>query len=109
MPEGVDLPIMVGEFHFGTRDRGLAYPGLLTSPNEKDEGIAYERYIRSALEHPNFVGAHWFQWSDMPLTGRFDNANARIGLIDICDTPYKELISGVRKVGYQLYQIRCKR
>lgn len=107
LPEGVDLPIMVGEFHFGTRDRGLAYPGLLVSPNEKEEGIAYEKYIRSALEHPNFVGAHWFQWSDMPLTGRFDNANARIGLIDICDTPYKGLIEGVRKVGYQLYQIRC--
>ncbi|MDO5579696.1 MAG: beta-galactosidase [Planctomycetia bacterium] len=107
LPEGVDLPIMVGEFHFGTRERGLFYPGLLVSPNEKEEGIAYEKYIRSALEHPNFVGAHWFQWSDMPLTGRFDGANARIGLIDLCDTPYKEFIKGVRKVGYQLYQIRC--
>lgn len=109
LPEGVNRPILVGEYHFGVKDRGLVYPGLVPAENQKQRAEMLETYLRSALNHPNFVGVHWFQWADMPLTGRFDGANAQIGLVDLCDTPYEELIESFRRIGEQLYEIRAER
>lgn len=66
---------------------------------------AYEDYVRSALEHPNFIGTHWHQFSDQATTGRFDGENFQVGFTDCCDTPYYETIDHIRKVGYDLYDI----
>jgi hypothetical protein len=53
-----------------------------------------------------FVGAHWFQYSDQPVTGRFDGENYQIGFINICDRPYPEMVSATRKIGATLYTHR---
>ncbi len=108
LPEGVDKPVMVGEFHFGALDRGLFHPSLIEVANQTERGKAYAAYIASALRHPNFVGAHWHQFGEQPTTGRFDGENLQNGLLDVCDTPYPETIAGVREVGYRLYQIRSE-
>ena len=39
-------------------------------------------------------------------TGRFDGENLQNGFLDVCDTPYPETITGIREVGYRMYQIR---
>ena len=106
-PEGIDKPMIVGEFHFGTRDRGLFHHSLLEVPTQEARGKAYEAYVRSALEHPNIVGTHWHQFSDQAATGRFDGENFNVGFTDICDKPYYEVINGIRKVGYDMYNIRA--
>jgi len=107
-PEGIDKPMIVGEFHFGTRDRGMFHHSLIEVKNHEERGKAYEAYVRSALEHPNIVGTHWHQFSDQATTGRFDGENFNVGFTDICDTPYYETINGIRKVGYDMYNIRSK-
>ncbi len=107
LPEGIDKPVMIGEFTFGALDRGLFYCGVQTDSQEK-RAEAYLTYVESALRHPNFVGTHWFQYSDMGVTGRFDGANAQIGLTDVCDKPYAETIAKVREVGYKMYKIRSE-
>ena len=107
-PEGIDKPMIVGEFHFGTRDRGMFHHSLIEVTNHEERGKAYEAYVRSALEHPNIVGTHWHQFSDQATTGRFDGENFNVGFTDICDTPYYETIAGIRSVGYDMYNIRSK-
>ncbi|MBM3858727.1 MAG: beta-agarase [Verrucomicrobia bacterium] len=107
LPEGVDKPVMIGEFHFGALDRGLFHASLRAVANQAERGKAYATYIASALRHPNFVGAHWHQFGEQPTTGRFDGENFQNGFLDVCDTPYPETIAGIREVGYRLYEIRA--
>ncbi|MDR2773513.1 MAG: hypothetical protein LBC19_02015 [Tannerella sp.] len=86
------LPIIIGEFHFGTPGRGLA-PGLAQTGDQTERGAAYRYYVENAAAHPSLIGTHWFQWRDQPATGRFDGENYNIGFIDVTDQPYKELIN----------------
>ncbi|MFY0598984.1 MAG: beta-galactosidase [Cyclobacteriaceae bacterium] len=108
LPEGVDKPIMIGEFHFGALDRGMFHLGVKAATDQNDRGLKYQSYIKSALDHPNIVGAHWFQYVDQPLTGRGDGENYNVGLIDVCDQPYYELISKMRETLYEKYEYRMK-
>ena len=62
LPEGVDKPVMIGEFHFGALDRGLFHPSLIEVADQAARGKAYAAYIASALRHPNVIGAHWHQY-----------------------------------------------
>ena len=105
-PEGVDIPMIIGEFHFGTMEQGVLHHSLIRVANQKERGDAYIQYVRSALEHPQIVGTHWHQFSDQATTGRFDGENFQVGFTDVCDTPYYETIRGVREVGYNMYSIR---
>ena len=107
-PEGIDKPMIIGEFHFGTMNQGMFHHSLIRVENQKERGEAYATYVRSALEHPQIVGTHWHQFSDQATTGRFDGENLQVGFTDICDTPYYETIDGIREVGYDMYKIRSE-
>ena len=107
LPAGVDKPVLVGEFHFGALDRGPFCPGLILLRDQKERAEVYEDYVRSALEHPLFVGVHWHQFSDQATSGRFDGENMQVGWTDVCDTPYWETIEGIRRIGYDLYAVRA--
>jgi hypothetical protein len=106
LPEGVDKPVMIGEFHFGALDRGMFHTGLRATASQDARAAAYRNYVTGALCHPSFVGTHWFQYGDQATTGRGDGENYQIGLVDICDTPYPETIAAVREVGRNLYATR---
>ena len=108
LPQGIDKPVMIGEFHFGALDRGLFHPGLVYTENQQERGERYYNYVRSALEHPLFIGTHWHQFSDQAATGRFDGENFQVGFTDICDKPYYETIEKIREVGYRMYEIRSE-
>jgi hypothetical protein len=102
---GADVPLMVGEFHFGALDRGMFHPGLVPTENQKARAEAYKEFVLGALHHPQFVGCHWFQYRDEPVTGRaWDGENYQIGFVDVADTPYPELIDAARQVGNELYK-----
>jgi hypothetical protein len=101
---GADVPLIIGEFHFGALDRGMFHTGLVPVESQAARAEAYRNYVRGALKHPQFVGCHWFQYQDEPTTGRvYDEENYQIGFVDICDTPYPEIIEASRIVGGQLY------
>ena len=89
------LPILIGEFHFGVPDRGLA-PGLVQALNQVERGVAYSYYVEHAATHPAILGAHWYQWIDQPVTGRRDGENYNIGWIDVTDRPYPELVAAAK-------------
>ncbi len=104
---GADVPLIIGEFHFGALDRGMFHTGLVPVATQQARAEAYRDYVRGALRHPQFVGCHWFQYMDEPVTGRvYDEENYQIGFVDVADTPYAETITASRDVGYHLYTIR---
>ncbi len=103
-----DAPVLIGEFHFGALDRGLLHEGLVPVANQQERGKAYATYLRSALDNPMVVGAHWFQYSDEAISGRSDGENYQIGLVDICDRPYPETIGALREASRELYQQRTE-
>ncbi|MDR2705300.1 MAG: beta-galactosidase [Planctomycetaceae bacterium] len=107
--EGIDKPVIIGEFHFGALDRGMFHASVVPTESQEKRAEAYENYVRSALEHPQVIGTHWFQYSDQATTGRGDGENYQIGLLSVTDTPYPETIDAVRRVGYSLYEIRLKK
>jgi hypothetical protein len=90
-----NLPILIGEFHFGVPERGLA-PGLVQTMSQTERGVAYSYYVENAAAHPAIVGTHWYQWIDQPATGRFDGENYNIGWIDVTDRPYPELVAAAK-------------
>jgi hypothetical protein len=91
-------PALIGEFHFGSTDRGLFWEGLAGAGNERERGPCYARYLASVADNPDFVGAHWFAYLDEPLTGRtLDGENGHIGFVTVADQPYRGLVAAARR------------
>jgi len=97
-------PIIVGEFHFGVPGRGLA-AGLVQVRDQAERGVAYRYYVEQAAAHPAFIGTSWFQWNDQPNTGRMDGENYNIGLVDVTDRPYAELIAAMKTTHRRLLAV----
>lgn len=107
LPIAADVPLIIGEFHFGALDRGMFHTGLVAAKDQNDRARMYREYVQGALRHPQFVGCHWFQYQDEPTTGRvYDEENYQIGFVDGCDTPYAETIAASREVGGSMYRLR---
>ncbi len=77
----VDRPWLIGEFHYGTGSHGIWGSGLIPAMDLEHQAELYEAYVNEVLDHPNFAGAHWFQWADHVTTGRYDGENYRIGFV----------------------------
>ena len=98
-------PVIIGEFHFGALDRGMLHTGLVPTADQADRAIHFKRYVESVAGCPSMVGCHWFQYIDEPLTGRvYDGENYNIGLVDVTDSPYSELIAAAKEVNAQVYR-----
>ena len=102
---GVDLPVMIGEFHFGALDAGLPATGLEGVLSQRDRGIAYRHYCEKAAAHPNGVGCHYFQCYDQFVLGRFDGENYNIGLFDICSQPYPNMMEQIKRCSSEIYEV----
>ena len=49
----------------------------------------YQNFAR----RPNIIGTHWFQYYDEPQGGRADGEDYNMGLVDIYDQPYEEVVA----------------
>ena len=61
--------------------------------------------MENAAAHPAVIGTHWFQWIDQPATGRSDGENYNIGLVDVTDRPYREMVEALRETHRRLFKI----
>lgn len=108
IPDGFNAPVMIGEFHFGTiTERGLWGGGLCTAMDIEHAVELFQGYSAEAVKNPMIVGAHWFKFSDQPLTGRKDGENYRIGFVDVADTPYVGMVKGCRSLAEAMYPMRA--
>ena len=102
---GVDLPVMIGEFHFGALDAGPTATGLEAVATQRDRADAFRYYCERAAAHPLGAGCHWFQYCDQFALGRFDGENYNIGLFDITLRPYPEMQNAVRACAGGVYAV----
>ncbi len=101
---GTGLPMIIGEYHFGTVDRGMAQ-SLWQVNSQQERGVAYRYYTERAYSHPGLIGTAWFQWSDQDLTGRHDGENYNCGLVDVTDRPYQHQVEAMMETAKRLYDI----
>ncbi len=97
-------PVLIGEFHIGVPANGLA-AGLVQACDQKERGVGYRFYVEQAAALPCFLGSHWFMWSDQPVLGRFDGENYNIGLVDVTNRPYPELVAAAEKTHKRLFDV----
>ena len=104
LPAGADdKPIMIGEFHFGWKGAGYFSGGLVAVFDAAERARMFREYVGACLDHPRYVGAHWFQYHDQPFTGRFDGENFQCGFVSVTDIPHPELIEACRETAAQMY------
>ena len=98
------LPMIIGEYHFGSVDRALGESVIkVASPEQR--AVAYRNYTEKAFSHPSLTGVCWFAWYDEPLLGRGDGENYNTGLIDATDRPYPLMIDAIRSSADRMYDI----
>ena len=98
----LDKPVLVSEFHFGSDDRGPFGKGVVSVWNEGERGPAYARFVAAARADRAIVGAHWFQYTDQPVTGRLlDGENSHVGLVGITDIPFAGFVADVQTANRQ--------
>ncbi|MEZ9310983.1 beta-galactosidase [Vibrio sp. 10N.286.49.F3] len=102
-----DLPAFIGEFSFGAMDSGMFHPGGINGESQQWRADMFKHYMKSIANNPYFVGAHWFQYLDSPVTGRaWDGENYNNGFVTITDTPYQELVDAAKEFHTSLYERR---
>ena len=98
-------PMLIGEYHFGTVDRGMAQ-SLWQVESQEERGVAYRYYTERAYAHPGLIGTSYFQWCDQDLTGRGnDGENYNCGMVDVTDRPYPRLVEAVSETAGRLHKI----
>ena len=98
-------PVMIGEWHFGSVDRGVPSTGLQGAENQTARGEAYRYYFEQGIARPELIGVHWFQWNDQPVFGRGDGESYCIGFLDICNQPYIELTEQAKASHERMYRV----
>jgi hypothetical protein len=78
---------------------------LRQTKNQQERSIAYRYYVENAIAHPAVIGTHWFQWIDQPATGRMDGENYNIGILDVTDQPYQELVEALQATHKRLFDV----
>lgn len=103
--QAAGAPVMIGEFHTGALDRGLPGGGLRIVRTQQERADSYRYYVEQAAAMPDLVGAHYFQWNDQHVAGRFDGENWQIGVVDVCQQPYREFVSAARRSHGRIYNV----
>jgi hypothetical protein len=90
-------PIIVSEIYLaamenrsGNRNTKGGFPTALT---QVDRAAAARRSLLELVRLPYVVGVDWFQYYDEPPGGRFDGEDYNMGLVDIRDRPYNNLVN----------------
>lgn len=104
----LNVPVLIGEWHFGALDVGLPASGIGRVTNQRERGMAYRRYLEDAAANPYCIGAHWFIMYDQSALGRYDGENYNIGFFDVCNKPYSPLVRAARKSHERIYHVAAK-
>lgn len=96
-------PILITEFYMaatenrsGNKNSRSLFPTVTT---QGERAAAFRANVESLAKLPFVVGAHWFQYSDEPTLGReSDGEDYNMGLVDIEDRPYEELVAQAQAV-----------
>jgi hypothetical protein len=96
-------PVLISEFHFANVDGNNLGGGLCSAQDAVQQARLLRVYMKEAVDNPQVIGAHWFQWRDQPVGGRYDGENYDIGFFDVTDRPKELLIRAASEAGRNLY------
>lgn len=99
----MNMPVIIGEFHHGGADRGMFRGGLRTAPTQTARGNTYRFYMEAVVGSKYGAGAHYFEYNDQPLLGRFDGEAMQHGVIDCCNKPYDDMIAYISDANRRIY------
>jgi len=105
----LNMPVMIGEWHFGALDVGLPASGIGHVKDQAARGQAYRVYLEDAAANPHCVGVHWFTLYDQSALGRFDGENYNIGFLDVCNRPYDEIAAAAKASHERVYDVASGR
>jgi hypothetical protein len=101
----LNMPVMVGEWHFGALDVGLPASGIGHLKSQEERAKAYRVYLEDCAADPYCVGAHWFTMYDESALGRYDGENYNIGFFDVCNRPYDEIGGAAIASHERMYEV----
>lgn len=101
----LQMPVIIGEWHFGALDVGLPASGIGHVPDQEGRGKAYRVYLEDAVANPYCIGTHWFTLYDQSALGRFDGENYNIGFLDVCHRPHAPLSEAAIRSHERLYRL----
>ncbi len=105
--DDIDMPSIIGEFHSGAVGPDTFNAGLVMASDLKDRARMYTEYMDTVIDNKYFVGAHWFQYIDSPVSGRaYDGENYNVGFVRNTDIPYKNMVNAAKKLNKNLYEKR---
>jgi len=99
-------PFMIGEYGFNSLDDGLLTTAVPVA-NREERGVGYRFYTERMAALPYFVGGHYFQWIDEPVTGRGDRETAFNGFIKVTDIPDPFLVEAAKATNPRVYGIHA--
>lgn len=106
-PGAADKPMLVSEFQFCARGGGFTRTGMISASNQTDRAHCCREYVRACLEHPRYIGAHWFQWTDSPPNPDPEKWEAQSGIVNVNDEPYTETVEAFRSLADEMYPFRA--
>jgi hypothetical protein len=95
-------PLMITEYYVAaTQNRSgntNDSSGFLAVRTQEERARVFLKSTNTFLSTPYVVGAHWFQYYDEPARGRGDGENYDMGLVDIDNKPYDEIVNAASSV-----------
>ncbi len=104
-------PVLVTEFFFAADENrsGNKNNGHLMHVRTQAQRARGAAAAQAAFaSFPNVVGAHWFQYYDEPTGGRDDGEDFNMGLVDIHDRPYEELVAALGDVNRRAVELHAR-
>lgn len=98
-------PVLIGEWHFGGQEAGLMRTALQSCVSQEERGKAYRQFLQEAAACPWCVGAHYFEYNDQSLLGRFDGEHMAHGIIDCVNRPYPPMARAIKETSGALYGV----
>jgi len=100
-----DKPRIILEFGLSVFGRGLG--GWDFAPDHKTRGLIYRHFVEQVAAHPYIIGLGYFKaFDDFPDIGFQPAENFNMGLVNICDQPYHEMVEQVKIANERAYDIR---
>ncbi|WP_051261825.1 hypothetical protein [Desulfovibrio inopinatus] len=100
-------PVLVSEFFFAANENrsGNSNNGhLMHVDTQAERAAGAAQAVINFSGFPNVIGAHWFQYTDEPTGGRNDGEDFNMGLVDIHNIPYEQLVSAMTQANQQTSQ-----
>ena len=103
-------PVLISEFFCAAMENrsGNKNTGhLLKVATQTERANVVQQALKNFACFPHIVGTHWFQYYDEPQGGRSDGEDYNMGLVDIYDQPYEELVASFARTNSTLPHVHA--